>query len=258
MRADLPPGGTAGRARRTRSGRTPRDVHVSVLGEFAVAAGGSERAVPRDGQRLVALLALSPGGLHRSVAARRLTPHLEAASAQSSLRKTLTRLRATRLPLIEADGGMLRLHPRATVDLREAEALAARLTASPDEDIPDDRLEILAREPLLGWSEGWAERAREALRGRFLRALDARARRLAARGERDRALAVAQLAWDAHPLRETTAGVVIGIHIADENRAQALDLYLGFARQLADELGVEPAQQLRELVAPLLRSRPGP
>ena len=36
----------------------------------------------------------------------------EAGSAESSLRKTLSRLRATRLPLVEADGAELRLnHP---------------------------------------------------------------------------------------------------------------------------------------------------
>lgn len=257
MRADGPAGATRRRDRRPRgSGRAPREIRVSLLGTFAVTADGRERTLPKDGRRLVALLALDPTGLHRSIAARRITPHLEDTSAQSSLRKTLSRLKATRLPLVEADGAVLRLGPRVRVDVHEARALAARLVANPDEDVPDDRLEILAREPLPGWTEGWAARARAVLRGRFLRALDGHARSLDARGDRDRALAVAERAWDAQPLRETTAAVIIEIHLADRNRTQALDVYDAFEQELEDGLGAEPSEELRELLAPLLPRRP--
>ena len=93
-----------------------------MLGGFSVTVDGAERSLPKDVRRLVALLALSPPGLHRSNAARSLAPHLEAGSAESSLRKTLSRLRATRLPLLAADGAELRLDARVSVDLREAEA----------------------------------------------------------------------------------------------------------------------------------------
>ena len=256
MRADGPAGAFRRRARRNAGGkRAPREVRVSLLGRFAITADGTERTLPKDGRRLVALLAFSPPGLHRSTAARRLAPHLEAPSAQASLRKTLTRLRATRLPLLEDDSAMLRLRPRLEVDVWEALALADRLVANPDEDIPAGRLEILAREPLPGWTEGWAERARAALRGRFLRALDGYARRLAVRGYRDRALAVAQQAWDGDPLHETSAAVIIEIHRDDGNRGQALDAYHALESELVEGLGIEPSPQVSELVAPLLQRR---
>ena len=259
MRSDGPAGGRPARARRTDGGgRGPVEVRVSLLGRFAIIAGGTERTLPKDVQRLVALLALSPPGLHRSIAGRRLTPHLEAPSAQASLRKTLTRLRATRLPLLEDDGAVLRLRPRLEVDVWEAEALTNRLLANPDEEVPDGRLEILAREPLPGWTEGWAARARTAMRGRFLRVLNGYARRLADRGRQDRALAVAQQAWNGDPLHETSAAVIIEIHRDDGNRGQALDAYHALETELAEGLGIEPSPQVSELVAPLLQRRPRP
>ena len=151
MRVDDPAGGTPGRVRRTGgSGRVPREIRVSLLGGFALTADGTRRELPKSGQRLVALLALNPRGLLRSDAAGELAPHLETATAtaRASLRKALTRLRAIRMPLLEMDGATLRLSPRVTVDVREAEALAARIADS-SQPLPEDgRHEILVLEPL--------------------------------------------------------------------------------------------------------------
>ena len=185
-----------------------------------------------------------------------LTPLLETASARASLRKALTRLRATRLPLVETDGATLRLHPRVMVDVREAEALAARI-GDRSQPLPGDaRLEILMLTPLAGWDDEWAGRARAVLQGRFLRALDGYARRLASRGDVDQALAVAQRTWDSEPLHQSAAGVLIGIHLADGNDDQALRVYHALERHLAEARGREPSEVLRALVAPLLDGRP--
>ena len=257
MRVDDPAGGTRPRVRRTGgSVRVPRELRVSLLGTFAVTADGVECELPKSARRLVALLALNPRGLLRSVAARRLAPLLETASARASLRKALTRLRATRLPLVETDGATLRLHPRVTVDVREAEALAARI-ADPSQPLPGDgRHEILMLEPLAGWDDEWADRARSGLQGRFLRALDVYARRLVSRGDVDEALAVAQQTWDSEPRHQSTAGVMIGIHLADGNDDQALRVYHALERHLAEVRRREPSEVLRALVAPLLDGRP--
>ncbi len=257
MRADAPVGRTRRRVRRTgESTPAPRDVRVSLLGGFALTADGTPRTLPKSVRRLVALLALNPRGLPRRTVARRLTPHLETASARSSLRQTLTRLRATRLPLLETDGDTLRLHPRVTVDVWEAEALAARI-ADRSQPLPGDgRHEILMLEPLAGWDDEWAERARTGFRDRFLRALDGYARRLASRGDVDQALLVAQRTWDSAPLHQSAAGVLIGIHLADGNDDQALHVYHSLERHLAEARGREPSEVLRALVAPLLDGRP--
>ncbi len=257
MRADDPAGGTRRRVRRTGGkARIPREIRVSLLGGFALTADGSERSLPKSARCLVALLALNPRGLLRSSAARDLTPLLETASARASLRKTLTRLRATRLPLLQTDGATLRLNPRMTVDVWEAEALAARITDH-SQPLPEDgHHEILTLEPLPDWHDEWAERARAGLRGRFLRALDGYARRLASRGDVDQALLVAEQTWNSDPVHESTAGVLIELHLADGNRAAALRVYDACERHLATALGFEPSEELRAPVAPLLARRP--
>ncbi len=53
-------------------------------------------------------------------------------------------------PLLETDGAALRLGPRVTADVREAEALAARIAVSTDGSLEDGHLDILTREPLPG------------------------------------------------------------------------------------------------------------
>ena len=257
MRVDDPAGRTRYRVRRAGgNGRIPRKVRVSLLGGFALTADGTAHTLPKGARRLVALLALNQRGLLRSAAARQLTPLLATASAQASLRKTLARLRATRLLLLETDGATLRLSPRVTVDVWEAEALVARITDR-SQALPEDvNTDDLMLELLPDWDDDWADRARAGLGGRFLRALDVYARRLASRGDPDRALAVAEKAWNSDPLHESTVSVLIEIHRADGNTGQMLSVYHVFARHIRGEFGIEPSEALRALVAPLLRRPP--
>ncbi len=256
----MPDDDAAGPARRRvlRRGRGARgrpQVRVTLLGGFALTANGAARELPKDARRLLALLVLHPGGLPRNDAARRLAPHLEPAGARAGLRKALTRLRAARLPLLQADGASLRLHAGVTVDAREAEALAARLSDR-SRPLPEDpRHELLTRELLPDWNDGWAERARVGMQGRFLRALDVYARRLDADGDPYRALSVAQQAWDRDPLHESTVVVLVEIHLGSGDVGQALRVYRVFERELA-EFGSAPTKALRELVAPLLAGGP--
>ena len=249
-------GGTSGRVRGSGGGRrAPSEVRVSVLGGFSVTADGVPVALPKMARRVVALLALHPGGLSRSAAARELAPHLEPESARAGLRNALARLRETRLPLLAADGAALRLHAGVSVDAREAEALAARLVdlAQPLPDhVPH---ELLTRELLPGWDDVWAERSRTGMQGRFLHALEVYARRLASDGEPYHAQVVAQRVWDSDPLRETAVSVLIGIHLDGGNRGQALGFYHAFEQELGARLGLGPTEALGRLVAPLLGGR---
>lgn len=243
--------------RRPGSGRASREVLLSVLGGFALTVDGARVELPKRARRLLALLALSPRGLTRDAAAAELSPHLEQESARAGLRKALAGVRATRLPLVAADRAELRLDPRVRVDLREAEALAKRL-ADPSQDLPDEAdIEALGLEPLRGWTDDWADRARAGIRGEFLRTRDTYALRLDERGERDRALNVARRTWDSDPLHESSVSVLVGIHLADGNVGQALSVYHAYERHLRRGVGVQPSETLRELVAPLLRRRLG-
>ena len=251
MRVDDPVGGTRGQVRRTGG-----EVRVSLLDGFALTAGGTARTLPKSARRLVALLALNPRGLLRSAATRRLTPLLETASAQTSLRKALTRLRATRLALIETDGATLRLHPRVTVDVREAEALAARIAANPAGPPEAGPTELLALELLPSWDDAWVDLERTRLLDLFLQALDVHARRLAESGDLHAALAAAHAALRADPLRESTVTVLIEIHRGQRNAGQLVRAYLSYRGRLHAAFGIEPSEALRVLVAPLLIRRP--
>ena len=181
---------------------------------------------------------------------------LELNHPEASLRKTLTRPRATRLPLLQADGASLRLHPGVAVDAWETEALAARLSDRSQTLLEDPHHELLTLELLPDWNDVWAERARTGMQGCFLRALDAYARRLASSGDPYRALSVAQQAWDSDPLHESTVVVLVEIHLDGGNVGQALQVYLAFERHLSAELGFAPTEAPRKLVAPLLAGRP--
>ena len=254
-----PVGGKPARSRRPGRRRpAPREVRVSVLGDFVVTAGGVPVEAPRMAQRVVALLALRPRGLTRGAVAREIAPHLERERARTELRKSLTALRATRLPLFEADGGALRLHPGISVDVREAEALATRLVDN-SQPLPGHvPYEMLAWEVLPDWDDAWAHRARTGRQGRFLHALDVYARRLVSDGDPALALEVAEKALDRDPLRESTVSVLIGIHDDDGNREQALHVYYNYERELAARRGLEPTEAMRRLVAPLLGGQPRP
>ncbi|MCY4640859.1 MAG: bacterial transcriptional activator domain-containing protein [Chloroflexi bacterium] len=232
----------------------PPQVRLSLLGGFTLTADGSECELPKRARLLLSLLALKPPRLRRSDAARQLAPHLEPAGARANLRKALARLRATRLPLIEADRVWLGLHPGVAVDAREAEALAARLSDR-SQPLPENpRHELLTRKLLPDWDDGWADRARTGMQGRFLRALDVYARRLDEEDHPYRALCVAQEVWDADPLHESTVVVMVELHLGSGNVGQVLQVYGAFERELAG-FGSVPTKALRDLVAPLLAGR---
>ena len=258
MRVDDPAGTMPRRVRPTGGrGRLPREIRVSLLGTFALTADGGEHSLPKSARRLVALLALNPRGLPRSDAARRLTPHLETASARASLRKTLTRLRATRLPLLQTDGATLRLHPRVTVDVREAEALAARITDRSQPLPGDAHHEILTLEPLgrLGRRVGRARPhgAAGPVPARPGRVRAPAQRRAAIRGPRAgrRPAGMGQRA--PAPERRRRADRDSTSPTGTTTRRCT---YHALERHLAEARGREPSEVLRALVAPLLTKRP--
>ena len=176
-------------------------LHVALLGTFELTVGGIPRRVGRGPSRLVALLALNRRGLSRAHAARMLTPHLESDSARGSLRRQLARLRA-RAPaeLVEEHGGRLRLAPRVSVDVQEAEALASRVAGGATAEGDTEIGERLSLELLPGWDDGWLLPVRARLTDRFLNALEAHARGLEERGDRDAAIATVHHMLGADPL----------------------------------------------------------
>ena len=93
---------------------------------------------------------------------------------------------------------------------------------------------------------------RDRLRDLFLHAIEADATRFAASGDYARALEAAPAALAADPVRETAAAALIAIHLAEGNRPQAVRTYRDFRTRLRAIIDVEPADELRALVAPYI------
>jgi hypothetical protein len=84
-----------------------------------------------------------------------------------------------------------------------------------------------------------------------LHALEVLAERLTARGNYGDAAAAALAAVRAEPLRESPRAALIRVHIAEGNPTEALQEFARYGELLMLELGVEPTERLRALVADL-------
>ena len=238
-------------------GRRPATIRVSLLSGFGVTRDGVTCELPEAEQRLVALVALHRAvGLHW--AAARLAPRIEPASAVARLHEAIARLQSAGLDMLDNDGRVLSLAAGVTVDAGEAEAFFSRLArqgGDPRWSADHDRLLL---ELLPGWTEVWAQRARERYRDLSLSALDTGIRRLLDGGARTAAVTFAQKVLRADPFRESTLRLLIATHLAEGRDALARDCYLDFRRDLLDEFGLEPSPMARALVAHLLGDEGSP
>ncbi|MGY1650304.1 AfsR/SARP family transcriptional regulator [Geodermatophilus sp. SYSU D01119] len=245
---------------------SPSTPRVTLLDGFGLHPAGSGRRsvtdLPRAVQRLVAHLCLQRRGT-RSATAARLWPDVPEDHAQGSLRSALWRLNGAVPGLVAASGGSLHLTADVRVDVRDLDAWARRVlvpgTEAEGPALPDP---VLLGDLLPGWYDDWVLLERERLRQLRLRALEAVAVRLASAGRHAEALQAAHAAVRDEPLRESAHRVVVGVHLAEGNVAEAVRAYEFFRAMLADELGVAPTEQMTRLVqhVPRVRctARPGP
>jgi DNA-binding SARP family transcriptional activator len=81
-----------------------------------------------------------------------------------------------------------------------------------------------------------------------LRALEALCRKLVGMGRIGQAVQAGIAAVSGEPLRESAHRELVMAHIAEGNVAAALRQYEAFRRLLADELKLEPSEEMRSLV----------
>jgi DNA-binding SARP family transcriptional activator len=231
----------------------PPTARVTLLDGFGLdlpGCGGRSAAddLPRAVQRLVALVCLSTRQT-RTVAAGHLWPDVSEAHALGSLRSALWRLNNAAPGVVEVSGGNLRLAAQVRVDVRDLSDWAHRAVAPAfepeDAALPDT---ALLGDLLPGWYDDWVLLERERLRQLRMRALEGVAARLAVLGRHAEALEAAQAAVQAEPLRETAHRILIRIHLAEGNVAEAVRAYEFFRTMLEDELGVPPTEQMTRLV----------
>ena len=211
--------------------------------------------LPRAVQRLLAHLCLSTRAT-RTVTAGHLWPDVPEDHAHGSLRSALWRLNKAAPGLVEASGTCLQLAADVRVDVRDLSDWAGRVVLPPpggeDAALPDT---ALLGDLLPGWYDDWVLLERERLRQLRLQALEAVAARLASLGRHGEALQAAHAAVRAEPLRESAHRLVVRIHLAEGNVAEAVRAYEFFRTLLEDELGVPPSELMARLVQHVPRVR---
>jgi DNA-binding SARP family transcriptional activator len=231
----------------------PSTTCVTLLDGFRLDLPGSGRRpaaddLPRAVQRLVAHLCLSTRAT-RATTAGHLWPDVPEDHAHGSLRSALWRLNKAAPGLVESTGGALHLASDVRVDVRDLSRWARRAIA-PSPETGDVALAdtSLLGDLLPGWYDDWVLLERERLRQLRLQALEAVAVRLASLGRHGEALQAAHAAVRDEPLRESAHRVVVAVHLAEGNVAEAVRAYEVFRTMLADELGVAPTEQMTRLI----------
>ncbi|HEV7870805.1 MAG TPA: BTAD domain-containing putative transcriptional regulator [Modestobacter sp.] len=235
---------------------------VALLDGFALELDGSRSCpatddLPHGVQRLVAHLSLA-GHPTRGTIAGQLWPDVPEVHAHGSLRSALWRLHKVVPGLVETSRSALGLAAGVRVDVRELTAWAAGVldpTAGPEGLRAAGA--ALEGELLPGWYDDWVLLERERLRQLRMHALEMLAERLVRAGRYGEAIQVAFTAVRDEPLRESAHRVLIRAHLAEGNVAEALREYDTFREMLAEELGVRPTAQMRDLVLTADRARQG-
>lgn len=223
-------------------------LRLEILGSFALRNGGDALVVPMDAQRLVAFLALHPHPLPRPYVAGRLWPNKTDARALGSLRSALCRGNSQGRGLVETIDNRVVLGKDVAVDFREASALAHRLVTGVQETVDEVEASLLAPELLPGWYDEWLATEREVFRELRVHALERAAAAALAHGRLGAALEATLAAIAADPVRESAHRLLIEVFLAEGNASKALRHY----RQIHQELGMQPSDQLRELVRGLM------
>ena len=249
--------------------RWPWPLRVSCLGGFVLQAGTRSFAPSRKESRkaldlLKLTIALGPAPVRVERLAGLLWPEAEGDAAQNSFDNTLHRLRkrvGESQLLLHA--GALSLDPASCwTDVAELMACLQQIDAR----VADVGTEAAALMPLaqraitlyqgdfLPGDEALADvlLARHRLRAAFLRVMGQLAAGLEAHGQVESALQVCSRVLERAPLAEEIVRRLMRCLLALGRRAEALEAYRAFARQLAAVLGVRPAAETEALAESLL------
>jgi DNA-binding SARP family transcriptional activator len=222
---------------------------LQLLHSFELTCEGRRLELPLPAQRLLAFLALQDQPMLRGYVAGTLWLDSNEAHAAGSLRSALWRARRMGPRLVEASGRRLELASVVAVDVRTVVAWARRVLDPTTELRAADVAPIWRRGQLLpDWYEDWVEIERERLRELRAHALEALCHRLTAAGRFGEATEAGLAAVRDEPLRESAHRVLIGVHLAEGNRAAALHQYRAFALHLREEVGMSPTSRMEQLM----------
>jgi DNA-binding SARP family transcriptional activator len=229
-------------------------ISITLTGEFRLEVAGAHVPVPHSVERMLAYLALTSRPISRLRLAGTLWIDATDSRASNNLRTALWRLHRFGYEVVSSADDRVALAPQVRVDLTELLGLTRRLIDHSDHAALGELPRLLNGIDLLpDWDDEWVIGDRERFRLLRLEALEAAAEALLERSEVGRALDVALEAVVAEPLRESARRILVRIHLAQGNRAEAVRAYRAYRDQLLDEIGLEPSMAMRELIAPLQR-----
>jgi DNA-binding SARP family transcriptional activator len=224
-------------------------MQLALMGVFGLDVAGTAAVLPLSAQRLLAFLALAHKPLSRLYVAGHLWGDAADERAAASLRSALWRVRQAG-EIVRVDERTLELSPGVEVDIDGALARARRIS---DAAIPlgvDDVQALCRTDDILPdwYDEPWLELERECFRKRRLGALERACERLVAENRLSEALEAGLAAVSADPLRESAHRVLIRMHLAEGNAAEAVRQFRVWERLSEVALGLAPSAQLRALV----------
>jgi DNA-binding SARP family transcriptional activator len=224
---------------------------IRLLGAFELCRDGRPVPLPVNVQRLLAFVGLS-NGVSRALVAGTLWPDVTEELALGSLRSAIWRLHRACPGVLQPSRHTLTLDAHVTVDVTEALAGTIFLPDVPDESVIASATRTAALGELLsGWYDDWVLLERERLRQMRLHALEDLAAVLLDRGRYGAALNIALAAVKSDPLRESAHRLVIRVHLAEGNPGEAMRQYQAYTALLADELGLQPSEQILRLIRSL-------
>jgi DNA-binding SARP family transcriptional activator len=226
-------------------------LRVALLGSFELRADGKPVRLPMSAQRLVAFLGLHERPARRPYVAGVLWPETTDERAFANLRSAVWRVRHPAPGLVDVRGQRLALGPSVELDIREAITLAHSLLV--EEGVPD-RLDTarFGADLLPDWYDDWVVAERERYTQLRLHALERVAELSLDAGRLGVALEATLAALAGDPLRESAHRLLIRIHLAEGNAAEALRHYGSCRRLFHDRVGVAPSAHLDALVRGLV------
>jgi DNA-binding SARP family transcriptional activator len=222
-------------------------MELGLLEGLELRTNGRTVDLPLGAQRLLAFLALSEHPLRRSYVAGALWSDTTEDRAAASLRSTLWRVRCQAPDVVEAGATRLRLSPAVHVDYREMVRWLRDMAGDGEVAVDFARLPLTA-ELLPDWYDDWVHMEREQYRQFRLHALERISEKLLGERRFDEAIQFALAAIAAEPLRDSAYRLLIGAHLAEGNRCEALREYHDYRDLLRRELGVAPAPEVEALI----------
>lgn len=224
---------------------------LCLLGGFELRSDGVTYQVTQAAERLLALLAIRARPMLRLYVAGNLWADSTEQHAIGSLRSALWRVGRSGHRLIEADAEHLRLSPRVRVDLHEVTSRARRLLAGGPPEEGDFAAIVPAMELLPDHYDDWVLIERERYRQLRMHALERLCVQLSSAGRHGEAIEAGLAVVNEEPLRESAHRVLIGAHLAEGNRCEAIRQFERYRDVIGDELGLRPSQEIGALVSAL-------